>query len=325
MLIPQNPYKFSSNVNKTYIKWNLIYSPVNSAEQITFKSSLISASGFSDESNEGAFLLFGCCDCQNKCIFTFPGFKRIKLPRNNMKVSTFSASPTKIILLDEDGNLFIANDWLHPRFLLGVKWDKINTSRTGSRLVDSSCNIIDQICWFVDDDGCSWIHRIKTSTWILARDENVPNLRLNMITVSPQNSAIVWASDTENQLYAREGIFNDKSDADCLIAGINWVPVEPVVGTLKLLSASLDCLWVISEHHGEDRLFKRIGIDPPRNYVGTEWEEVLLPLLIEDQVKRVSSSLSGDLYLLTDNGLLYQYCIHETIPLKTVDDGWLLL
>lgn len=325
LVIPRNPYKFSSNVNKTYIKWNLIYSPISSTELVSFKSSFISASGFSDESNEGAFLLFGCSDHQNKSLYTFPGFKRIKLPRNNVKVCTFSASHTKVILLDDDGNLFIANDWLHPRFLLGVKWDKINTSRTGSRLIDLSCNIIDQICWFIDEDGCSWIYRLKSSTWILARNDQVPNLRLKMMTVSPQNSAIVWAVDSESQIYAREGVFNDKSDADCLIAGIDWVLVEPVVGIVKLISASLDCLWVLSSVDGEDRLFKRVGIDPPSNYVGSEWEEVLLPLLIEDQVMRLSCSLSGDLYLLTSNGLLYQYCIHETIPLKAVEDGWLLL
>lgn len=325
LLIPQNPYKFGSNVNKTYIKWNLIYSPITSNDLVSFKSSLISASGFSDESNEGAFLLFGFNDSNNKMLVTFPGFKKVKLPRNNIKMCAFSASPTKIILLDEEGNLYVANDWLHPRFLLGVKWDKVNTSRTGSRLVDTSCNIIDQICWFIDDDGSSWVYRLKSSTWILSRHDQVPSVRLKMVTISPQNSAIVWALDVQNQIYAREGIFNDKSDMDCLIAGIDWVLVEPVAGTIKLMSASLDCLWVVSEVNGEDRLFKRTGIDPPSNYVGNEWEEVLLPLLIEDQVMRISCSLSGDVYLLTANGLLYQYCIHETIPLKAVDDGWLLL
>ena len=81
-----------------------------------------------------------------------------------------------------------------------------------------------------------------------------------MVTVSPQNSAIVWAVDTENQIYAREGIFNDKSDADCLIAGIDWVAVDPVAGTVKLISASIDCVWVLSNLNHEDRLFKRIEL-----------------------------------------------------------------
>ena len=272
------------------MKWSL---RISKAEDCNLKEKkkapfdadkIISVSAFSDDMKDGVGILIQ--ESKDACILIFPGFKKIKCPSvgDSVCVRSFEVNAREILLLYEDGSLYRCLDWSHKNrslltSVLPVKFSKLTISRV-DRPLSLSFNFIDQLCWSCDQDGLGWILKLNTTTntpsCLLARDDSFPPVRLTSVSVSPRNSAIVWGTDSCGRLFVREGIFNEKGDADILIAGINWVRVD-IPFSVKSTVASNDSIWILCDFSSGDRLFERKGINPPYDYIGSHWQEYQLP------------------------------------------------
>ena len=251
-------------------------------------SSVVQICALQDEMRDGLAILTNTA--KDWFIYIYPGSRKIKCPNSKSKVRTFHVSSSQIVLLYQDGSLYRASDWLTKSlFCLGPKFTKAEFKRCNC-LVDISCNVLDQVTWACDQDGFGWILRSTDSATFLARDDSSPQVRVTTVTVSPRNSAIVWALDVFSRLYVRSGIFNEKGDMDTLIGGIDWILVDDVPGRVNVISPSKDSIWIVCEIDGKDRLFKRLGIDPPKNYLGTEWQEYSLP--VGEKIRCISGNLT---------------------------------
>lgn len=291
--LEMNPYAFLSD--RTYLKWDLLLP--SSTCTLTQGSQLVSVSALDDEMRVASALLASFDPRKSKTdLYIYPGLRKLKLPHPKSKLRQFDVSSDRIFLLTQDGTLYNSPLDCHfslnfQNLIFGAKWSKIEMKRSLCRFISVSVNRIDNICWLCHEDGVAWLYKTRSSKWLLVRDDRDPPLELKSISVSPENSGIVWAIDSHSDLYVRQGIFNDKSDCDSLIAGIDWVRLDDVPGVVTRISAGRDTIWILSlMEGGEERLFRRRGINPPKSYIGSQWEEVLLPLLFDDSI----SGLSGN-------------------------------
>lgn len=274
------------------MKWCLKISKAENSnlEKVPFDAdNIIAVSSFNDDMRDGVGLLVQ--ESKDISVYIYPGYKKLRCPYVNggEKIRSFDINSRQILLLYEDGSLFRCVDWNKRSrnfitTLLPLKFTKISVSRI-QRPLSLSINCMDQLCWTCDEDGLGWIIKIKNSlstkistpSCLLARDDSFPPVRLTSVTVSPRNSAIVWATDSCGRLFVREGVFNEKGDEDNLIAGINWIRVCDIPFSVKTAIASNDSVWILCDFSSGDRLFERKGIDPPHDYIGSHWQEYQLP------------------------------------------------
>lgn len=248
-------------------------------------SSVVWISAFNDDMRDGVALL-SVTDNETS-IHIFPGGRRIRCPRpsSGSKGKAMDVNCQHILLLYDDGTLFRSTNWSNRgrrliARIFGPRFERLECSRTRV-LTSLSVNTMDNVCWSPDSDGMGWLFKLGSqSSCLLARDDSSLQVRLKTIVVSPRNSAIVWAMDDNQRLYCRAGIFNDRSDRDSLIAGVIWVPVDdlPDEAQLLTLTAGNDCVWIICRKKGQERLFKRMGINTPVDYIGSHWQEFQLPV-----------------------------------------------
>lgn len=259
---------------KETVKHELMWIPRLTDDNLPFKmENVISISAFNDESVDGVAILV--LQRTTYFIYIYPGFKKIKCPSFKCPIKSFDINCQEIFILLEDGSVYQYVEWMKCR-IFGKRFTPVLMTRTRA-ITCLSVNKIDQLVWLVDDEGLGWVYKLRAGARRLARDDSYPPTKLTMVSVSPRNSAIVWAIDDKSTLYVREGIFNEKSDGDNLIAGINWIPV-PIPGPVKHAKASHDSVWIIcNSESGEEKLFKRTGVDPPFDYIGNGWEEYQLP------------------------------------------------
>lgn len=276
----------SEKYDLVFLKW-ILRTPEDGKNKLDL-SSVVQICALQDEMRDGLALLVNTSN--DWYIYIYPGSRKIKCPSSKSRVRNFHVSTNQIIILYQDGTLYKTVNWLTRKFFcLGPKFTKLEFKRCNC-LIDISCNIIDQVNWACDQDGFGWVIKSSDSTAFLARDDASPQIRITTVAVSPRNSAIVWALDIFSRLYVREGIFNEKGDMDSLIAGIDWILVDDIPGRVSVIAASNDTIWIVCEVDGKDRIFKRLGIDPPRNYIGTEWQEFSLP--VEEKIRCLSGNLT---------------------------------
>lgn len=268
------------------IKWTLRISKAENSniDKPPFDAdNIIAISSFNDDMTDGTGVLVQ--ETYDAFVYVYPGYKKIKCPSSREKVRSFGINIRQILLLYDDGSLYRCLDWNNKyrnmfTCLLPLKFVKLSVSRI-ARPLSLSFNCIDQLCWTCDEDGLGWIIKTRsgntTPPCLLARDDSFPPVRLTAVSVSPRNSAIVWATDSCGRLFVREGVFNEKGDEDNLIAGINWVRVCDIPFSVKTAVASNDSVWILSDFPSGDRLFQRKGINPPFDYIGTHWQEYQLP------------------------------------------------
>ena len=313
-------------------KWDLKFANKN---DVPFDiTSVISISAFTDsEDRDGLAMLSVSDETGDACIHIrmHSGWKKIPCPRSvTSSVKAIHVDVSQILLLYQDGSLFRCTNWSRSRFFNRIlrsapSFRKLSFCRTRS-LVSLSVNTMDSVCWSCDEDGVAWLMRLDRSgsgsSCILVRDDC--GVRVKDVVVSPCNSAVVWALDEQERVYCRAGIFNEKSDRDSLIAGIDWVPVEDLPpGQLLLMTASSDSVCIISRSEGQERLFRRSGIRTPVDCIGSHWQQYELP--VQSGIQSISASSTGELWIMTDTHAVYQHCPHDGSSFKSVENGWLLL
>jgi len=270
------------------MKWSLVISKeINEkCKKTPFDpDNIIAINAFTDvDDTDTAALLVK--EAKETCLYVLPGFKKIKCPCiEGVTIRSFNVNLWQILLLYQDGSIFRCLDWRIKNFftaLLPLRFTKLAITRI-HRPLSLSVNFVDQICWSCDEEGYGWILRMKNpslpsnASCRLARDDSFPSVRLKSVAVSPGNSGVVWASDSCGRVFVREGIFNEKGDEDNLITGINWVRVSDMPYSVKSIVACNDSVWILCEFSPGDILFKRKGINPPLNYIGSHWEKCQLP------------------------------------------------
>lgn len=284
-LTTDSSFKKSERYDQVFLSW-LQHSPQDKNVALDL-SKVTDICAVQDETRDAVALLVDSSS-KNWFIHIYPGGKKIKCPASQSRIRSFHVSCNQITLLYQDGVIYTAIDWLKKSlFCLGPKFIKMQYKRCNC-FIDISCNILDRITWTCDQEGLAWILRSTECAPIVARDTSSPQLRLTTVKVSPSNSAIVWAVDQFSRLFVRCGIYNEKGESDSLIGGINWLLVDDLPGRVGVISVSCDAIWLVSEIEGKSHLYKRLGIEPPTNYIGTEWQEYSLP--VDEKVRFISGN-----------------------------------
>ncbi|RWS29835.1 tectonin beta-propeller repeat-containing protein 2-like protein [Leptotrombidium deliense] len=301
------------------IYWNLVLEGSRNVNKMNILS--LCASSYDDQIGVG-YVWLSCLINKQVELYYLPSFKSIKSPASKSKIISIGVNTKQILVLFDDGNLYCR--WGDSTKPLSNKWIPINVNRPQCKLCTISANNSNSVVWCCDYEGNSWLLKSTTSKTQLIpiRDDNEITIYFKAVVVAPQDSSLVWAISTDNYVYMRNGIFNENGIDDELIAGISWLKVEaPVVP--KCIAVTAHSVWLLNDEG--NRIFRRIGIEPPFDLLGNSWQEVRCPTLVNDCVKLISASLNDDIWLLTSCGSVWQHCQHPLTSLQEIESDWILV
>ncbi|RWS05056.1 WD repeat-containing protein CG11141-like isoform X1 [Dinothrombium tinctorium] len=309
--------KSESDYSTVDIDWNLVLEGSFNVNKIKILS--LCAASYDDQIGVG-YVWLSCLINKQTALYYLPSFKNIKCPQNKTRIVSLGVNTKHILVLYEDGNLYCRRgDSTKP---VAEKWISIDINRPQCKLTSLSVNDSDSVVWCCDLKGKAWLLKLSPITLVPIRDDSDSPIYFKSIVVSPQDSSVVWALSIDDKLFARCGIFNENGIKDELIGGISWIRVTtPILP--KSIAATTRSIWFSNEEG--DRIFRRVGMDPPFDCIGQSWEEVKCPTLINDCIKQLSASLNDDIWLLTKCGSVWQYCNHPQNTLQEVESDWILV
>lgn len=292
-----------------YVEWQLAIESTHNSGQLVIK--YFCASAYSDLESNSYVWLFCVSKNRSKLVY-YPDFESLRLPPGNNKRFIMGAIKNRIYIFNEDNELWTREGVdesglaIVPLGSLGTKWTNVVLPKLPSiRFTNLSLCSTDFIGWLSDENGDVWLTKLETNSWTKISHDPDNKFHVKEVQVCPVDSSLVWCIDSLNRLFVRAGIFNTRGDEDEHIGGMAWLPVHAPV-EVKSLAVSSKSVWILSKQG--NRLFKRIGIQPPSSYVGTDWQEIKAPTLLKDSLKAISASLNGDIWLLTELGSIWQVC-----------------
>lgn len=227
----------------------------------------------------------------------------MSLPDRSPAVSVCQR-PEVLWLLTATGGVWMRAG-LSATAMLGSHWQQLDLHQI-SDVHLCHLSLGTEVAWAVDTRGGVYMRQgaldpphpsACPQAWLQVDNVPLPGGAVITKVFAGPARQLVWALDSHQRVLVRVAIFPE------LPIGIAW-EYAPGIRVLHLSISEDGSVYCVTVRGA---IYRREGVNPPHNYVGTRW--VRLP----GSLARLSASVDGRLWGLDDSGrLLLHRCLHST-------------